>query len=102
MNPSRLVVDEHVAERRLVLHGDVDSHTTDLLSSHLDALGTADGDVTLDLTDVAFIDSSGLRVVVSAHQASAEAGHRLVLVAPSSAVQRLLEITGLQEHLNII
>lgn len=56
MNPSRLVIDRDAAERVLVLRGDVDSHTTELLATHIEELGTA-GDLTLDLADVIFIDS---------------------------------------------
>lgn len=41
-------------------------------------------------------------MVVTTHQACAEAGHRLSLRAPSEAVNRLLEITGLREHLHVL
>jgi anti-sigma B factor antagonist len=45
------------------------------------------------------MDSSGLRVVIDAHQRALDAGRRLVLRHPTSAVQRLLEISGLSDHL---
>ena len=55
----------------------------------------------LDLPGVTFIDSSGLRVLVEAHQLRIERGTRLVLRAPSAPVQRLLEISGLAGHLDV-
>jgi anti-sigma B factor antagonist len=82
----------------LVLAGEIDSYTAPELSEHLGA------DPPIEVVDVAgvtFIDSSGLRVLVEAHQARAAAGSRLLLRAPSAAVQRLLEISGLAGHLDI-
>jgi len=97
--PSRLQLDESPG-RSVKAVGIIDSHTADELLAHLRNLGT-DNDVRLDLTDIEFIDSSGLRSIVTAHQELEEAGRRLVLSGLSESVQRLLEITGLTDHLNI-
>jgi len=96
---SRLSIDA-TDDGPVVLVGVIDSHTTDQLLEGLDALGR-DADVSLDLTGVGFIDSSGLRAIVTTHQRLDEAGHRLVLTGVSDAVQRLLEITGLEAHLHV-
>ena len=82
------------------LRGEVDSHTAGLLEGCLDDLGTA-SDVVLDLAGVEFIDSSGLRVIIHAHQSLDDAGHRLILKSPSDAVTKLLTITGLVERLHV-
>ena len=50
---------------------------------------------------IEFIDSSGLRVLVEAHQRAAAGGRSLVIHRPSVAVKRLLEISGLSEHLTV-
>lgn len=97
--PSRIEV-EHRGNNAVAVAGVVDSHTAGELHEHLTGLGT-DRDVELDLHGVEFIDSSGLRTVVTVHQELAAAGQRLVLVGVSEAVARLLEITGLREHLNV-
>ena len=82
----------------LVLAGEIDSYTApelaDLLLKHphIDAI---------DLRDVTFIDSSGLRVIVEAHQRRLEDDRVLVLRSPSPAVQRLLEISGVAGHLTV-
>ena len=50
--------------------------------------------VVLDLTSVAFIDSSALGTILRAAQQLEHAGKRLHVVAPDGPVRRLLEITG--------
>jgi anti-sigma B factor antagonist len=81
----------------LVLSGEIDSYTATELAQRL---GDEPIDV-LDLAAVTFIDSSGLRVLVEAHQVRMERGTRLALRAPSAPVQRLLEISGLAGHLDV-
>lgn len=84
---------------RLVLVGEIDAHTAPELAGHLDPLPGDDGDVTLDVAGVDFIDSSGLRLIVEAHQRAEGTDRRLVVRRPSAAVTRLFEISGLTEHL---
>ena len=87
-----------VVDGALVLTGEIDSYTAPELAERLA------GDPPIEVVDVAgvtFIDSSGLRVIVEAHQRRLAAGSRLVLRSPSAAVQRLLEISGLAGHLDV-
>jgi anti-anti-sigma factor len=84
----------------LVLSGELDSHTAPILEAELARLDDQ-SDVTLDLSALSFIDSSGLRVIISSHQARSDRGERLVLAPISDAVRRLLEITSLTDHLNL-
>ena len=58
------------------------------------------GPAILDLREVTFIDSTGLRALVVAAQGRSRA-ESLVLRAPSPAVRRLLELTSLTEQLAI-
>ncbi|MEZ5407674.1 MAG: STAS domain-containing protein [Acidimicrobiales bacterium] len=86
--------------RTIAAIGVVDAHTADDLAKALDDLdGTAD--VTLDLAGIEFIDSSGLRAIVTAHQRLDAAGCRLHLRSPSASMRRLLELTGLVDLLHI-
>jgi anti-sigma B factor antagonist len=78
--------------------GEIDVHTAgDLESGVRAALDRGVKGVGLGLEQVTFIDSSGLRALVSAHRAAGEAGSRLFLRSPSKAVVRLLELTGLSD-----
>jgi anti-anti-sigma factor len=71
--------------------GDIDIVTAPELRSALDGLAAEVDDVTLELSDVGFLDSSGIAVLLDA------AGRldRFVLRSPSTAVVRLVEATGL-------
>ena len=99
-NPaSRLSVD--LDGDRLVVVGDIDAHTCPALEAHLAPL-PGDGDVRIDLSGVDFMDSSGLRVIIGAHQQATEADRRILLEQPSPSVHRLIEISGLLDHLHVV
>ena len=54
------------------------------------------GLITLDLSAVSVIDSTGLSMVVALHQQARSRGAELVVGSPSSSVLRILELTGLR------
>ncbi len=85
----------------LRLFGDVDAAGVDSLVSHLDPLPGAGSDIIIDLSDVAFIDSSGFRALIEAHQRAERVGRRLVMVDPSPAIRRLFDISGLVPYLHV-
>ncbi len=99
MTTSRLTVDE-TEPGRLRCAGVIDAHTAPSLESAVRST-ELEGDLMIDLHQVEFVDSSGLRVFVGAHHRCSEAGGRLVLVRPSEAVLSLVEIAGLKDHLHI-
>lgn len=85
----------------LQLSGEIDVYTAPHLERRI--VETDDSEVLrIELSGVTFVDSSGLRVLISAHAAREEAGGRLELVAPSVPVMRLLELTALDQHLHIV
>ena len=56
----------------------------------------------LDLSNLTFLDSTGLRTVVTADERARENGRRLVVVRGPDAVQRVFAITRLEERLEMI
>ena len=54
----------------------------------------------LDMAQVTFIDSSGLKVIVIANRAR-DASDRITLRAPSRAVRRVVDIAGMAEWLGL-
>jgi anti-anti-sigma factor len=58
--------------------------------------------VVLDLEGLTFMDSTGLEVVLRAAQRAREAGRRLVVARPSPYVKRLLELTAIDQSLDIV
>lgn len=97
---SRLLEIE-VVEGGLRLSGEIDASSIELLSSHLNPLPGTTGDVTIHLGNVGFIDSSGLRELIDAHQRAERLGRRVLMTEPSTVVVRLFEISGLLKYLNI-
>jgi anti-sigma B factor antagonist len=85
----------------LQLSGEIDAHSASELARHLDPLPATAGDVVVDLSGVGFVDSSGLRVLIEAHQRAHADSRRLVLSGTTRPVLRLLQITGLMEYLNV-
>ena len=100
-HPLLVEVHHHANEAIVTLTGELDPHTAPLLSDELDALVAAGVEsVVLELTELGFVDSSGLRVLIGTDRDLRDRGGRLVLRSPSDTVLRLLEITGLADHLN--
>ena len=58
------------------------------------ARSTGASRIVLDLSQVDFIDSTGLRVLLSLRNDSKRNGHALLLVPPGPAVRRIFAITG--------
>lgn len=76
------------------LRGDLDAQTAPLLdgaAAEVAAAGTEE--IVLDLSEVDFVDSSGLRSILAARRTAGADG--LVLRSPSRAVAAILELTGL-------
>lgn len=94
-------VDRDIDRVTVHLAGEVDLAAAPRVETAIDeALAAEDGvDITVDLDGVTFLDSTGLRVLVAAHTRCAAEGRSLTLVNPSTAVSRILEITGLGQTL---
>lgn len=87
-------------ESGLAVVGEIDAHTAPVLAA---AIAECSQDtVVVDMSDVEFVDSSGLRVLIEAHQAADEAGRAIQLARPSVPVSRLLEISGVRDYLVVI
>lgn len=57
--------------------------------------------IVLDLGDVSFMDSTGLRAVILADQRMRERGGSLRITHVSPAVRRLFDLVGISSHLTI-
>jgi len=78
--------------------GELDLGTAEQLQETLTtAIAEAAGPIVLDLTDLRFCDSAGLAVLVKAHNTLSDQGRRLVLARPTTAVSRVLELSGLDQ-----
>jgi anti-sigma B factor antagonist len=84
------------------LCGELDVAGSEELRVHLDEARREHGDqLVLDLTDLEFMDSGGLSVIVACYKAATAAGGSLVLAGPRPIVRRALEITGLHRRIPV-
>jgi anti-anti-sigma factor len=81
----------------VTLAGELDLAAADGFWTELQPLIESSGVVVLDGTELSFLDSSGLRVLLLANARAKEVGGKLRLVAPHRAVRRTLELTGANE-----
>jgi anti-anti-sigma factor len=58
--------------------------------------------VVLDLRDVTFLDSTGLKAIFTVRKAVHDSGRQFAVTEGSAQVQRLLSLTGLVGHLQTI
>lgn len=85
----------------LVVAGEVDASTVATLLSFLMPLPGTSGEVSIDMKQVSFIDSSGLRVLIEAQQRAEQCQRSVVITNPSSIVARMLDLSGLSSMFNV-
>jgi len=79
--------------------GEVDAASADVLRAAIfEAIEGGQSSLGVNMSEVTFIDSSGLRVLIAGFKAAETAGGALTVQSPSDAVVRLLEITGQLER----
>ena len=80
----------------LVLHGDFDARSTGEVRGALyDLLEGHERDVVVDLSDVACVDGTALKVLAAASRYAGQGGDRLTLRGCGPAVRRLLHLSRL-------
>ena len=80
------------------VEGEVDTDNCERLEHHLKEAG-ATSDLVIDLSNVTFIDSSGISTLLRANEYQRESGRTFAVSDASPAVRRVLEITGLVDIL---
>ncbi len=86
----------------VLLEGELDIATAPVLDATLaDVERNGTGTVVLDLAGVRFIDSTGLRSLLSARQRAATAGRTLRLTNIPVDVERVFDVTGVRRIFDI-
>jgi len=85
----------HDGEVVISLRGELDVATEPAFRAELDAVVAAPCRVVVDMSDLEFMDSSGLSTLVRARQQLLGEGGELVVRHPSGIVRRVLEVSGL-------
>jgi anti-sigma B factor antagonist len=106
VDEERSSVDQHAAFRVQVswigdvavvkAAGELDLVNAPLLHRQLEEITTGlRGDLIVDISQVTFLDSTGLSCLVTAHHGVTEQGGRFLVYGSTPQIRRLFEITGL-------
>lgn len=81
------------------VRGELDIATAERLEAVLSPLGAEGAPVVVELSECVFVDSTGLRAILSGAGPLPEGGgfggRRLAVAAPSAAVRRVFDISGI-------
>lgn len=100
----RFTVTPRRDEDFLVLHvcGDLDVLTAPTLGTHLDVAFTTSPPVLIvDITDVSFLSSAGISLLVETHRLTERGGISLRVVADSPATSRVLRMMRIDEVIDL-
>ena len=81
--------------------GEVDLATVGQLEEAINGSINGQNHIAIDLSAVTFMDSTGLRALLTSHETMSSAGRRLALVVSGGPVNRLLDISGVAQTLEI-
>ena len=88
---------------RVSLRGELDLSTVEKVEDELRRIeDRGDELLVLDLSGLTFLDSTGLRLMVTADQRARKSGRRLALVKGPDTVHRVFTITKLDERLRMV
>jgi anti-anti-sigma factor len=99
----QLEVQQHDDTSVVVAKGELDVTSTTSFAAALEQAKRSSAPlVVIDLSELQFIDSSGLAMLVKADNDAKAGGRRLMVVRGPHQVQHLLELTGLAERLELV
>jgi anti-sigma B factor antagonist len=94
--PFRVESESNPGLETVSVFGELDQATAPELRAMLsEVLGAAEASVLVDLSDCAFIDSTGLSLLVEAKRRLSEDGRAFGVCCPDADVRHLLELTGI-------
>jgi anti-anti-sigma factor len=101
------ILDVRTEDRDGLVHvallGELDLSTVAKVQEELRRIeASAPATVVVDLSKLTFLDSTGLRCLVTADERAREEGRRMVIVRGPDAVQRVFAITRLEERLEMV
>ncbi len=98
----KITKDLNGTSATLLVEGRIDTTTAPELQAELNEIIKDADEVTLDLSQLVYISSSGLRVLLSAHKSMTKKGGTLYIKNVSEDVMEVFEITGFSGILTIV
>jgi anti-anti-sigma factor len=101
--PFSVHVDSSGAPATVVVAGEIDIATiAELEAARTEALGGSPAALRIDLSEVTFVDSTGLRFLIETHRMTDRSGCELSLVRPAESAMHAFRLTGTDLRLPFI
>jgi anti-sigma B factor antagonist len=101
--PFSVTVSAEGGRATVYLRGELDLSGVDRAREAIEqAEAGGDSLLVLDLSELEFIDSTGLEVLLRAARRAHDSGRRLIVQKPSRYVRRLLAMTAIDQSLDIV
>ena len=95
-------IDEHADAYSVVaVRGEVDLHTAPKVQYAIERGSEGVKAVVVDMSGIAFMDSTALSTLMRAKESLQERGVSLRLTTPSGAVERIFAVTGFEDYFDI-
>ena len=86
----------------IAVSGRLDTVTSMELKKELEAEGYENVDIDFDFTNVAYISSAGLRLILALQKQAMETGNQLVIRNINKVVKEVFSVAGFSKMLNIV
>jgi anti-anti-sigma factor len=101
--PFSVIVSTDGDRATVAFRGELDMSGVDRARQAIEEAESGDATLlVLDLSELDFIDSTGLEVMLRAGRRAHESGRRLIVARPSRYVRRLLELTAIDQTLDVV
>lgn len=98
----KVEVRDDADSAHVVFDGELDLATVGIAEEAIKAARSGSKPLVLDLRKLRFLDSSGLRLILMSAGSSDEGGSRVFVVRGPAQVDRVFELTGAGERLNLV
>ena len=88
---------------RVTLQGEIDHHTAIGIRSEIDAMIYEErpARLSLDMSEIDFMDSSGLGLIMGRYALMQKIGGELSLISPNERIMKILKLAGLDRIIKI-
>src|SRR3954452_13397439 len=102
-SPFGVTIERRDSALHLALSGELDTSTAPRLEDDLHRVEAERPElIVLDLRDLSFLDSTGLRLLIMADARAKKEGRRLAIGRGNEMIQRVLHVTRLDERLEVV
>ena len=93
---------ENGSEAKITLEGRLDANTSKDLKTKIGEIPESVLNADLNIADLEYTSSAGLRVILQLHNQLHQRGGKLVISKPNDTIAEVFEDTGLSDCLNIV